>query len=50
MLRDESQLRLCNLSLLVVLKGELELGEAVEEITGDLVEEEGAVVVILKVT
>jgi hypothetical protein len=46
-LGDEGDLRLDDLSLAVVLEGELELGEGVVELAGDFVEENGAVAVEL---
>ena len=46
-LGDEANLRLDDLPLAVVLEGELELGEGVEELAGDFVEENGAVAVEL---
>lgn len=46
-LGDEGQPGLRDLALPVVAEGELELGEAVEELARDLVEEDGAVAVVL---
>lgn len=42
----DGHLRVGDLALAVILEGELELGEAVEELAGDLVEEDGAVAVV----
>lgn len=46
-LGDEGQPGLHDLALPVVAEGELELGEAVEELARDLVEEDGALAVVL---
>lgn len=46
-LRDEGDLGVRDLTSVVVLEGELELGEAVEELAGQLVEEYVAVTVEL---
>lgn len=44
-LGDESQLRKRDVAVVVVLERKLELGEAVEELAGELVEENGGVAV-----
>lgn len=46
-LRGESHLRVRDLALAIVLEGELELGEAIQELGRYLVEEDGAVAVVL---
>lgn len=46
-LGDEADLGLDDISLMVVPEGELELGEGIEELAGDLVEENGGVAVEL---
>lgn len=44
-LGDESQLRKRDVAVVVVLERKLELGEAVEELAGELVEENGGLAV-----
>lgn len=46
-LGDEGELRVEDLAIVVVLKRELELGETVEELAGDFVEEDRGVAVEL---
>lgn len=47
MFGDEGQLRLRDLAAVVVVEGELELGEIIEELQRQLVEEDGALAVEL---